>query len=439
MFLIALLITFLLATQASAARINLFLNIENPTKQEISFQIKDIRIKLPNKELEIKDFPKEISSKSSFNQAFLGHTENNLKNIEAINIDLKSAFLNTKEIPVEKKSINLPINVKLNGDESICIFVIWDVKSSLRKGNFYPSFFVKAQRLTFRRESLYVTCEDADTLFVIRTDLNQVIASIRVSGYPLDLAADDKNNRLIVVSQKNRRLNIIELSTLRLVDSIVLPFVISPQFIALLPGNNVIVTDPDSDYVLVEDIDTGNVISARRVGYSPSEVVFDPVRKKIFVSSPSDQSIYVFEPSLLPVSKIKIGQSPRGLYVFEDILYVADPATGYVHLISLGNYAPKGQFFSGSGAVQVFAQNGRVYISNEYEGSISITSPGQMSVAKKISIGRYPYDLASSNRRGWLYVGLRKEKSIAVIDLSSERLKGKIRLGCRPFGLAVAQ
>ncbi|OAG27716.1 YncE family protein [Thermodesulfatator autotrophicus] len=437
--LISLFISLFIVAPCQSSRLNVFLNIVNPTSDKIILKIKNISVRIDNRIISLQDFPQKISSRVDFGQEFLGWISFEKGVIDQLSIVLDKVSINGKLFSIEEKKINLPVNYKILSKTSICLFVLWDIKASLKSEKFSPVFSLNIQRTPQRGDNLYISCDDSSTIFVVRSDVNRVVASLYIPSEPKSLDIDRFNDQLIVVSDKMRLLSIVDISALRLVDSFVLPIVNLPQYLFFIPRQSVIITDPVTSNVLLVDLSSGNLVVFKRLGYSPSDILFDYNLNKIFISSPRDQSVYILSKSLELLHKIKVGQRPRGMAILGENFYVADPATGMVDVFRVGSWDHLGRIYSGRGAVKVFSYIDRLYVSNEKEGTISVIFKNQMVVSKKIRVGKQPFTMTASSKRGWLYVALRGEKAIGIIDLNSLKLIGKISLGAKPFDLVLSE
>lgn len=429
----------LLISSSWASRVNVFLNLMEPLEQEVKLSFENIDLLENGNSIKLKLSKKFFSSKAPFRQLFLAGGEAPRGRYNALVLKLKEAKLNNKNLLLSTTQIKIPLRFELQKDASLSLFVFWDVKSSVKGNKFIPNFYARVQTRPLRGETVYVTCEDTDTLFAIRADTNQVMASLGVSGIPQAVVADSDNDRLFVVSERFRKLNVIELSSFRKIDSFFLPLVSSPRYIVLINSNKAAITDYRSDYVILVNLLSGGLLNSKRIGYSLSEIAYSISNDQIFISSPENQAVYVLTSNLTLVKTLRVGHKPRGLWIQNNKLYVADNATGTVNVFDLASEELVGRIRSGRGAVQVFGTANRIYISNQKEGTLSLLAPGQLIIFKKIRVGKGPFLMTVCSRRGWLYVGLKGENSLAVIDTTSEKLVGKIELGCCPFGLTVAQ
>ncbi len=429
----------LLLSSSWASRVNIFLNIVEPTEQEIKLSFESISLLKTENSINLTLSKSFFSSKVSFRQSYLAGGNIPAGKYNFLILKVKEVKLNNKNLLISNHQVKLPLRFNLQKDDSLSIFVFWNVKNSIINNKFVPNFYAQVQNIPLRGEVVYVTCEDTDTLFAIRADNNQVIASLGISGTPKGLVADSNNDRLYIVSERSKKLSVVEISSFKKIDSFFLPLVFSPQYIVLLDSNKAAITDHRSDYVIVVNLLSGGLLNSRRIGYSLSEIVYSASNDRIFISSPENQAVYLLTSNLGLLKTLRVGHKPRGLWIQNNRLYVADNATGTVNIFDLSSEELLGRVRSGRGAVQVFGTKSRIYISNQKEGTVSLLVPNQLAIIKKIKVGKGPFSMTVCSRRGWLYVGLRGENSLAVIDTTSEKLVGKIELGCRPFGLSIAQ
>lgn len=80
------------------------------------------------------------------------------------------------------------------------------------------------------------------------------------------------------------------------------------------------------------------------------------------------------------------------------------------------------------------------FVSNRDSGSLTVFNKRTAQVIGSIRVGAAPGDLVLDQRRGWLYVALTEENAIAVIEVNSDAILGRVplRFGDRPTELALA-
>ena len=401
------------------ARLNLYLNIINPVSTEKFLKIKRLYLLGENQEL-VFDINQKFSSLATFGQYFLASRKIPPGKYQGLIVELDA-----------RKRQKLSVDFFLRRPESLCLFIFWDVKGSVgRKG---PILSARLQRRPLGEDTIYVTCEDLDTVFAIRTDLNQVQASLGIEGKPQGLALSE-DGKLYVVAARNKSVYLVETASFSVTDRLLLPLVSSPKYLVLLPDKKAVISDPQTQYVILIDLGSGQLLASQRLGHRPLELFYYLPEDLIFVSSPLDQAVYVLNANLSLNRKLSV-QSPRGLLVVDSVLYVAEYQPGMVGIYDFRTGYLK-NIRSGQGTVHLTAVERRIFVSNEKEGSLTILRAGQLSISKKIRLGGHPFTLSPCPRRRWLYVANRTKKSLMVIDLTSEKLVGEVKLGGTPFGLS---
>ena len=421
-FFLCLLAILLNIDSTLAARVNIFLNISGKTTQTISFKLKELKLINENGQQVKFKINKKISSSKTFGQYFLATKEIPAGNYSEIRLILD----NKKE---QKKSINFAIRK----NESLCLFLVWHLQTSAKQSDETPVISVETQNPPLGEDTIYISCEDIDTVFAVRTDLNQVQASVGVSGKPKDLVL--LNQRLYILSSRDRSIYLVETSSFRTIDRFLLPLVISPSYLLVMPDNTALVTDPKGQYLIRLDLTSGELIGSKRLGHQPMELFFEPNENLVFVSSPLDQAVFFLDSRLSLIKRLSV-PSPRGLVVLDNRLYVAEYTSGLVGIFSFPEGEKIYELRSGLGCIRLYPVGRRIFIANQKEGTISILRLGQRSISKKIRTGGAPFSLISCARRRWLYAANRKKRSLTVIDLTSEKMMGEVELGGIPFGLA---
>ncbi len=432
-------IFFLAIGIAGAARLNVFVNIEHPLPTEARFELAGLSlINDQGTDVPVTVSSPGVSTAVSFGQSFLASAEVPVGRYSTVILKMKNVRLGSRKIPGDMEA-KIKVNWELKEGESRCLFLVWDVRGSLRENGFAPSFYAMFQTRPLRGETLYVTCDEINTLFAIRTDTNRVVASLATKDTPRQVAAFPRGDRLYVLCEKSRSLLSVEMSTFRVVDALLLPMVQSPRFLALVNGRTLVVTDPNNDQIFLVDAGTGSLLKSRRLGQQLTNVFYWKKGRQIFVSSAGEQKVYQLNADLSPARAYETGSSPRGIWVQNGWLYVADSGSGTVSLFNLATGKLLGRVRSGRKPVRILGTRRRLFISNWKDGTLSVLWPGQMAISRRIKAGLSPSALAVCNTRRWLYVADRGERGVTVVNSTSMKNMGMIELGCSPWDVAVAR
>ena len=348
----------------------------------------------------------------------------------------------------DELEINLPFQatVPLGEGDSTCLFVNCDLGSCLAKdGRFVPRFSARGQIEPLAGDLLYVDCDDIDTIYLVRTDRNLVVASLGLVGRLGELKIDEASRRLYVVSTGARSIYVLDCTNNRFIDRIALPLTLEPRFMALSSdGAFAFVSDAPTNRVMKINLNTGSLERQATVGYRPERVIFFEDRGAgwLAVGSFSSQQVYILSAETLVIARtIPVGLEPDGLLFQSGLLYVSDRRSHTVtaHDLWSGTLAARIAVGAGPGFLLAYSQADKIYVSNYGGNSLSVMTPGQYTAFREIPVGLTPFALALSSRRQVMYVGNRKMKNLTVMDLNTERIKTVIPLGGTPFFIDILE
>ncbi len=422
-----------------AARLNVFVNIDHPLSSEARFKV----ISLSLVDAQGSDVPVDVANpvvttRVPFGQCFLASAEVPEGQYAAVALKVGGIRMGERKIAGEQE-VKVAVNWELKEGESRCLFLVWDVRGSLREKGFAPSFYGMPQSRPLRGETLYVTCDEINTLFAIRTDRNRVVASLATKDTPRQLVAFSRGDRLYVLCERSRSLLSVEMSTFRIIDSLLLPMVQSPRFMALVNGRTLAITDPSNDQIFLVDASTGSLLKSKRLGHRLSDVIYWEEGRQLFVSSTGGQKVYQLNTDLSLARAYDTGSSPRGLWVQREWLYVADSGSGTVSLFNLRNGRLVGRIRSGREPIYLMGTQRRLYVSNRGEGTLGVFWPRQMAISQRIRVGGTPSMLAICTVRRWIYAVDRSVKGLVAVNATSLKKEGTIILGNLPYGLVVVR
>lgn len=344
--------------------------------------------------------------------------------------------------------INLPFQatVPLGQGDSTCLFVNCDLGNCLVKdGRLVPGFSARGQVVPLAGDLLYVDCDDIDTIYLVRTDRNLVVASLGLVGRLGELKVDEASRRLYIVSTGARSIYVLDCTNNRFIDRIALPLTLEPRFMALsTDGAFAFVSDQPTNRVMKINLNTGAVEQHATVGYRPERVIFFEDRGAgwLAISSFGSKQVHILSAETLVTARtIPAGLEPDGLVFQGGLLYVSDRGsrTVTVHDPRSGKLAARIAVGPEPVFLEAHSQAGKIYVSNYGGDSLSVMTPGQYTAFREIPIGLTPFALALSSRRQVMYVGNRKTKKLTVMDLNTERIKTVIPLGGTPFFIDILE
>ena len=231
----------------------------------------------------------------------------------------------------------------------------------------------------------YVTTyNDADgtgsAVHVMNTATNTIVATIPVGRNPYAAAVTPDGQRLYVPAHDSRDLNVISTRTNSVTTIILVPP--DPHWVAFTPdGRHAYVADHESNLVSVVDTASNTVIAKIPVGRSPHSVAVTPNGREVFVTDYDAKSVSVIDTSGDTVTAtIAVGANPQCVAVAPDgrHAYVANNGSGSLSVIDTANNhltatVPVGN----SPSVVAVAPDGRhAYVTDNGPNTVSVLQTG---------------------------------------------------------------
>jgi YVTN family beta-propeller protein len=281
---------------------------------------------------------------------------------------------------------------------------------------------------------LYVPNESDNTVSVIDTSSDTVVAMIPVSGTTADTAAISPDGKFVYVASESGIVSVIATASNSVVATI--PVGSGSALVAFSPNGSVAyVTHLSSNYVSVIDTASNTVIGNITIGSSWSYgIAFSPDGARAYVTGNGTVSV-IDTASNSVVTSIAVGSSPTDVAVSPNgaLVYVSNFGSGTVSVISTATNAvvdtitvgpdPYGVVFSPDGS--------RAYVATNV-GIVAVINTANDSVITSINVGP-AVGIAISPDGTHLYVTHYKFSStVSVIDTTTDSVVGTINVGNVP-------
>ena len=345
----------------------------------------------------------------------------------------------------EGVTLVLPISrdFNLSRNDSKCLFLNWHLDDcSVVSTHPLPHFSIHGQSPSASGETLYVVCDDINTLYFVRTDTNFVVASMGFPGQLGEVQFDEVRQYLYLLSPSSRALYVIDGVLKQVIDRIPLPALIQPQYMTLSgDGNFAYVTDSFTDQVVKVDLLRRSVAASAALVVSPERIISFEFsgRKQLAVSSKISQQVFIINPeNMAVIATLAVDIRPGGLLFNNDLLYVCDLGSNAVIIFNLRENRVVRRIIVGSSPLSITDNNlGRIFVGHQSENSLSVIAPGQFAVQRRLKVGHGSFDMVYFNARQMLYAAHRNARRISVIDLSEEKKNQEVPLGGKPFSIEV--
>jgi len=329
----------------------------------------------------------------------------------------------------------LATSFEVRDGETQALFLSWEVAPSLEKGVLLPRIGLYLQKKPLPGENAWVSTEDTDTLWVIATDTNRVVYTLGICRRPRSLVRDREGGRLYVLCSGDREIRVVGLRSFRVEDVFPVPLLTAPEYLVSGPEGQALVISPEDRLIGLLDLREGRLITYKRLDYRPGEATYVSSLSRFALADPEEGRVYLLDLNLRQTARLSEIASPAGLFADTNFLYIAD-ARGGLHLYRLPGLDYEGRVALCPEPRRVLEVERRLFVSCA-GGGLEILLAGHRSVSREIRVGQGAYALAYHPLRRWLYLTLREEEAVAVVDSSRESLMGKISIGGRPFEVVV--
>lgn len=225
-----------------------------------------------------------------------------------------------------------------------------------------------------------------------------LLAEMELDGGPIGVALDSDRNRLFVSDWYNARIWVLGVETLDILSN--LRVGAAPAGLALSDDGRFLASaDRDANQVTIFDADTLATLRHVPVGARPFGLRFDP-DGRLFVGNVGSNDVTVLDPETgRMLATVPVGERPYGV---------------------------------------AFAQ-GRAFVTNQYENTVSVIDLADFSHEAKISAGDYPEGIDATPSSSAIVVANWFDNTVTVIDANTLDVLHDIETcdGPRAFGLFV--
>jgi YVTN family beta-propeller protein len=294
----------------------------------------------------------------------------------------------------------------------------------------------------------YVPNADDNTVSVIDTASQTVIATIDVGNTPVGAAVTPDGTKAYVTNSSDGTVSVIDTAT---------GTVIATIDVGTVPGGLAVTPDSTKAYVAnygdgspgegttVSVIDTASqgVIATIDVGTGPIAVAITPDGTQAYVTNDADGTVSVIDiASGTVTATIDVGTHPQGIAITPNGSYayvvnqesetvsVIDTSSGAVTAtITLGNLNPT--------AVAITPDVSYAYVTNTDEDDVWVIdiSTNTVSTSISVGVGASPIGIAITPDGTLAYVLNFGSSSVAVIDTSTNTVSTTITVGNKPRAL----
>jgi len=248
---------------------------------------------------------------------------------------------------------------------------------------------------------VYVTDFIHNTVSVIDTGTNSVVATVGVGGAPDGVAVDPAGTHVYVANSGDDTVSVISAATNTVVATVKLSG--SPSSVAVnTDGTRVYVGHNDSNNNNLSVIDASNntVIAVLNIGSAPAGVTLNATGTRLYVAGLSANVSVIDTSTNAVVATVAVGSQPS--------------------------------------VMAINAAGTRLYVPNQGDNSVSVIDTSNNSVVTTItSVGNGPFAAAINAAGTRVYVTNESGNNVSVIDTTTNNVIATISVGVSPLGIAI--
>jgi len=256
---------------------------------------------------------------------------------------------------------------------------------------------------------LYVDNTGSNTLTELDRRTGRIRRTIPVTD-PYNLYFTPDGRRAVVVAERERRLDIRDPRSWRLIKSVPIPWPGADHLDFSRDGRHLLVSAEFSGRVVRVRLRRPRVTGVAKVGGLPVDVKADPSGRRFYVANQGRGGVSVVDPRRMRESRfIRTGAGAHGLALARDprYLYVSNRLAGSISVVDTRRRRVRRTWKVGGSPdmLQVSGSGRRLWYSNRFHGSISALDTRSGKVLATIPTGHGAHGLTYYPQPGDFTVG----------------------------------
>jgi len=285
----------------------------------------------------------------------------------------------------------------------------------------------------------YVTNDNSDTVSVIDTATNTVVATVDVGIFPIDVAVSPDGTRAYVVNSSGSTVSVIDTATNTVVATLAVEH---PTGVAVTPdGTRAYVTGgTDGTYrVSVIDTATNTVVATVGVGAAPKAVAITSDGGRAYVTNSASNTVSVINTATnTVVATVGVGSVPDAVAVTPDgrRVYVTNTFADTVSVIDTTTLFTVATVpvIGGAYGIAITPDGTQAYVVN---GQVAVIDTATNAVVRYVGVEGEAGDVAVTPDGTRAYVTSRASNTVSVIDTTTNTMVATIVGGGEPRALAI--
>lgn len=291
----------------------------------------------------------------------------------------------------------------------------------------------------------YITNYGSNSVSVIDTSSDAVVATIPVGTGPYGVAVSSDGSRVYVTNYVGNSVSVIDSGSNTVIATV--PIATRPYGLAVSPnGRWVYVAAYYSNNVSVIDTATNAVVAVVPVGQRPHGIAVNRDNTRVYVANYATNNVSVIDVAsntVLATIALPAGSNPMGLTIRPDgsRLYVTGYGNNTLYEIDAASNTVVANVPTGNHpwGVAVSPDQRTIYVAN-YNGSASVATSVSVIDAATYAVTSVPLPLGAApigvtvNPNGWpVYVASYSDGKVYAIDTYTNTVIDTIGVGLRPY------
>ncbi|TFI58873.1 hypothetical protein E2493_07340 [Sphingomonas parva] len=304
-------------------------------------------------------------------------------------------------------------------------------------------------------ETIWVSNEAADRIHLIDAATLKEKGQIAVGAGPRGIVAAPDGRSVYVAVSKDNRIAVVDIATAKVTGY--LPSGPDPETFALSPdGKTLFAANEDDNALSIVDVVDARLRQEVMVGGEPEGTAVSPDGKLVVQTSESASMAHLIDAASGEVTdNLLVDTRPRFVAFTPDgrhfwvssevrgTVTVFDTATrkqvGKIDFQAADLVTPDADVFVQPVAIAFTREGKRAFVALGRGKLVAEVDPAKLTIVRTFPVGWRAWNLAPSPDERRLYTANGLSEDLTAIDLDANRVIDSVKLGGRPWGVAVTR
>ncbi len=359
--------------------------------------------------------------------------------IKASKATLKSEEGESDLLLAEKPTrVNLPF--KVIARKASLLYAEFNYKQSvINEFSFIPAFTIFFPPKVVTAVSGYASIFDTNAIIIFDKNRMVAVAAVATRRGPKGLVIDQKLRRVYAAIPDEAIVEVIDATTLEVINTIRLFLGDAPQSLALTPdGKTLISVNAGSNTVSFLDTTSSIEITRITVGIGPNTVLMDSNGRRAYVFNTLSNTVSVIDvPRRSLVTTFSTDAAPLwGQFNAKgDRLYVICGQSNYMSVFDPSSFTLLSRVYVGIGvnSLKVDSLTNLIYVGKINETEVAVLDPFSLLPIDYIAVGEAPAYMTIDAEGNNLWIAGSTTGKLVSVNLASKKVVSEIDVSAEPY------